>query len=151
MLIRFLIFLCITLFCSAGLSCASSAGIPYETTSKSVEWLHDWSEALAKAQEKNRPMMINFFTDICPVCDKLDEETFQDEELGQYLNDNFVNVKSNAGRTTVHAAYGIRMVPTTIFATSDGTEMGRIIGFWSAGEFLEGCKSVIAYWEENYG
>ena len=94
--------------------------------------------------------MINFYTDICPYCVKLDEETFADEKASAFLNGNFVNVKSNAGKTSLHVNYGLAGVPTTIFAASDGTEMGRIMGYRPPDQFQEGAQEALDYWNDNY-
>ncbi|MDY6911750.1 MAG: thioredoxin family protein, partial [Chloroflexota bacterium] len=77
------------------------------TPDEGINWINDWDEALNRAQTENKPMMINFYTDTCPACVKLDNDTFTDEKLANLVNENFINVKSNAGRTPLHANYGL--------------------------------------------
>jgi thiol:disulfide interchange protein len=116
-----------------------------------VEWFTDFSEARELAMAENRPMMINFYTSACPACRKLDTLTFNDESVSAFLNDNFINVKSNASTSLLHTMYDIQnAVPTTVFTTSDGTEMGRILGFHAAERFQEGAQIALQYWEDNF-
>ncbi len=117
-----------------------------------VAWYTDFSDARDLARAESKPIMINFYTDICPACQKLDRMTFADDGTSDYLNANFVNVKSNAGKSQLHAMYDIEnAVPTTIFATSDGVEMGRIRGFVPPDRFRQGAEQAFEYWAENYG
>lgn len=115
-----------------------------------VQWVYDWEEAKSMASEENKPIMVNFYTDICPTCDRLDRDTFADEDVRAYLNDNFINVKSHTTRSGVHEQFGIRGVPTTVFATPDGEEMGRIFGYYPPEAFLEGCQAAHQHWNDDF-
>ncbi len=127
--------------------CSNDCGIiTAEGQLACIRWLTDWDEALAEAQTTGKAIMINFYTDVCPACRMLDENTFTDKDVGIFLNENFVNVKSNAGRSSLHSRYGIRGVPTTIFTTPDGEELGRIIGFYPPDQFLEGAQWAKDLW-----
>ena len=94
-------------------------------------------------------MMINFYTDICPACRKLDQDTFADVTVGAYINANFVPLKSNLGKSDLHRQYGIPAVPITVFATPEGREIGRIIGYRPPDVFYQGATTVLAYWQER--
>jgi len=111
-----------------------------------IKWIDDWNKALSIAQTENKPIMINFYTDVCPACRALDRNTFADRDVAAFLCTNFVTVKSNAGKAGLHASYGISGVPTTVITRPDGTEIGRIIGYYDPDQFLEGAKQAIAEW-----
>ncbi len=107
-----------------------------------VKWLNDWTEALSRAQDQNKPMVIYFYTDMCPACLRLEQNAFSDDELSAFLNKNFICLESNAGRSTLHARYGIDgTVPTTVFSASDGYqkkyELARIVGAAPADHFYQ--------------
>ena len=40
-------------------------------------------------------------------------------------------------------------VPTTIVAEPDGKEIGRIVGYYEADEFLSGLRKGLDYWNDN--
>lgn len=115
-----------------------------------VEWYNDWSEALKQAQAQNKPILINFYTDVCPACRQLDRETYTDEELSGFLNDNFINLRSNAGRSTLYKRYGIGAVPTIIFNTPDGFdsqyEISRFVGFRTVEDFSQEAQLALEKW-----
>ena len=113
-----------------------------------VQWLADWNEASNRAEADSKPVMINFYTDACPACRKLDQETFADADVSAFLNDNFVPLKSNAGKTSLYMNYGIRAVPTTVFVEPDGSEIARIVGYISADSFYQDALEVLERWQK---
>lgn len=116
-----------------------------ETRESKVHWLYDWDEALSKAQAENKPVMINFYKDACPACKMLDSNTFSDDELSAFLNDSFVCLKSNTLRSNLYQNYSnIEHVPTTIFATSQGTEFDRIVGYKPPDEFYQYTQGILS-------
>ena len=121
-------------------NCSSKNG---STSESVVNWLYDCNEALNKAQNENKPIMIDFYTDICPACDKLDSDTYSDNELGTFLNDNFVCLKSDANNSNLSQEYSISVVPTIVFTSSDGTEFGRFSGYKSPNEFYQYAQEML--------
>ena len=116
-----------------------------------VNWLSDWDEALSEAQSQNKPILINFYTDLCPACRKMDQTTFTDDELGAFLNSNFICLRSNAGKSTLYTRYGISAVPTMIFTEPDGYEkqyeIARIVGYVNASEFYQIALDALEQWQ----
>lgn len=139
--------------CSAsgeGGTSTDSTAVPNHTVQPvlGVQWFRDWDEATTKAQVNNKVIMINFYTDVCPACRKLDNYTFADEEVSVFINDKFVPMKSNAGKTILHRNYGIRGVPTTVFTEPDGKEIGRIVGYVPSDKFRDGALKALDLWQE---
>jgi thioredoxin-related protein len=60
-----------------------------------VQWM-TMEEALEKSKTDKRKIFIDVFTDWCGWCKRMDESTFVDPSVAQYLNDNFYAVKLNA-------------------------------------------------------
>ncbi len=116
-----------------------------------IVWISDWNKAVSTAQEENKPIMINFYTDVCPACRALEKNTFSNKEVATSICAHFVTVKSNAGKSSLHANYGISGVPTTVFAWPDGKEMGRINGAYPPTSFLDGITQVLDYWDQHQG
>jgi len=140
-LIIILAFIALVFIPAAGCSSSEETGI---------EWYHDGNEALTKAQDESKVIMINFYTDVCPACKKLDSETFTDEALADFLNENFISLKINAGRNSLAGTYGITAVPTTIFTApstySQNNEIARAVGFITVDELSEGLLEILDYW-----
>ncbi|PHI19473.1 thioredoxin [Lewinellaceae bacterium SD302] len=60
-----------------------------------IEWM-TIEEALAANEETPKKMFIDVYTDWCHWCKVMDDKTFSEAEVIDYLNDNFYPVKFNA-------------------------------------------------------
>jgi len=66
-----------------------------EITATEIKW-YTLEEAL-EAQEKNdKKIFIDMYTDWCKWCKVMDQKTFTDQAVIQYMNENFYAVKFNA-------------------------------------------------------
>lgn len=111
-----------------------------------VDFLRDWEAAKDQAASEGKPIMINFYTDTCPYCNRLDAETFSDDNVSAFINGKLVPVKSNAGRSRLFASYleGSQFpVPQTVFTDASGAEIDRIIGYVGPVQFLERMQSIL--------
>ena len=52
---------------------------------KQIEW-HSIEKAYELAQKEAKPILIDVYTDWCKWCKVMDERTFQDQEMIQYLS-----------------------------------------------------------------
>src|SRR5262249_23624011 len=50
-------------------------------------------EALARARELNRPIFLSIGYSACHWCHVMEHESFEDPEIGRFLNENFVSIK----------------------------------------------------------
>jgi hypothetical protein len=50
-------------------------------SAQEIAWRHDYAKARQEAKEKAPPMLLDFGTDQCAWCNKLDAETFQDSKV----------------------------------------------------------------------
>ncbi|MBD8489428.1 thioredoxin fold domain-containing protein [Echinicola sp. CAU 1574] len=60
-----------------------------------IQWL-SFDEATAMNQENPKMLIIDVYTDWCGWCKKMDKETFTDEGVIKYINENFYAVKLDA-------------------------------------------------------
>src|SRR5436309_4035988 len=58
-----------------------------------VDWYSWGPEALARAKELDRPIFLSVGYSACPWCHVMEHESFENPEIGQILNDNFVSIK----------------------------------------------------------
>ncbi len=58
-----------------------------------VEWYPWGEEALDRARELNRPIFLSIGYSTCHWCHVMEEESFEDDEVADYLNRNFVSIK----------------------------------------------------------
>lgn len=65
------------------------------TVSDTIKWMN-MEDAMQVAAEKPMKIMIEVYTDWCVWCKKMDENTFQDEYIARYINENFYPIRFNA-------------------------------------------------------
>lgn len=128
---------------------AASCALTGETSESKVNWLYDWNEALDKAQNENKPIMIDFYSDRCPPCKRLDSDTYSDENLSAFLNNNFISLKSNAEKSDLYRDYGVPGFPTIIFTLPDGTVIGGIVGYRPPDQFYQYTQEVLDWWKSH--
>lgn len=58
-----------------------------------VNWYPWGEEALDKAEEEDKLVLVSIGYSSCHWCHVMEEETFEDEEVAKLMNDNFVNIK----------------------------------------------------------
>lgn len=118
---------------------------------ESVRWLTDYEEAIEQAQAQNKPILINFYTDACPYCRLLDQNTYTDKELIQFLNANFINLRDYAGRSPLYRVYGVWSVPTVVFNTPDGYneryKISSYKGYMSPEVFYQRAQNALDMWQ----
>ena len=63
-----------------------------------INWM-TLEEALEKSKTEKRKIFVDVMTDWCGWCKRMDETTFTDPAVAQYLNEHFYAVKFNAEQT----------------------------------------------------
>jgi uncharacterized protein len=94
-----------------------------------VEWYPWGDEALARAREDDKPILLSIGYAACHWCHVMAHESFEDEATAALMNDRFVNVKvDREERPDVDAVYMDAVVamtghggwPLTVFLTPEG-------------------------------
>ena len=58
-----------------------------------VNWYPWGDEAFAKARDENKPVLLSIGYSACHWCHVMAHESFEDEQIAQLMNENFVNIK----------------------------------------------------------
>jgi thioredoxin-like negative regulator of GroEL len=100
-----------------------------------INFAVDYQTAMSQAQQKNQKVIIDFYTDWCTWCKRLDTVTFIDSAVIA-MSQNIVFAKINAEVDTATARkYSVQGFPTVILLNADGTEIDRIGGYLPPEEF----------------
>ena len=95
-----------------------------------VDWFPWGDEALAKARDEDKPMLVSIGYSACHWCHVMEHESFENAEIAAAMNDRFVNIKVDREErpdldslymTAVQALTGHGGWPLNIFLTPDGT------------------------------
>jgi hypothetical protein len=94
-----------------------------------VDWYPWGKEALARARELDRPILLSVGYSACHWCHVMERESFEDPETAAYMNEHFVSVKvDREERPDVDALYmeAVQTIsghggwPMTVFCDPDG-------------------------------
>src|SRR3954468_19788041 len=94
-----------------------------------VDWYPWGDEALSRAREEDRPLLVSIGYSACHWCHVMERESFEDPEVAQLMNERFVCVKvDREERPDVDAIYmdalqamtGSGGGPRTAFGPPDG-------------------------------
>lgn len=86
-----------------------------------IAW-RPWSEeAFAEAKQQDQPVLLSITAVWCQYCRAMDEQTYTNEAIVQFINDNFIAVRVDSDkRPDVNARYTQGGWPTTCLLTPDG-------------------------------
>jgi len=102
-----------------------------------VDWVGGLPAALDKAAQADRPVLVDFYTDWCGWCKKLDAEVYTDERVEKLLAEAFICVKVDGDtETELVGKYEVDGYPTVIILDADGVRLKTIGGFEPADLFL---------------
>lgn len=138
-----------------------------ELPAKKIQWT-SMSDALAKSERSRKKILVDFYTDWCGWCKRMDKSTYEDPRVVAMITKYYIPVKFNAesegpikykGVDYALQAQGIRSThalatklldgqmgyPTTTFLNLDHSRIQNIPGYIEAGEML----SILKYFGEN--
>lgn len=138
--------------------------ISASAVSQEVKWL-TWVEAtkLAETDKKPKKIFVDIYTDWCGWCKKMDQDTFQNPEVAEYMEKNFYMVKMDgegkehitfkgntykfvaSGRSGYHELAAALMqgklsYPTTIFLDEKMNMLSPLPGYQKPAPFLNIAK-----------
>jgi uncharacterized protein YyaL (SSP411 family) len=117
---------------------------PSVCPAEEVAWRSDYPTARREAVEKGRPLVIDFGTENCFWCKKLDAITFKDPTVVSIMNERFIPLRIDANKDAPLAeALHIQSYPTVVLASAEGKILDMQEGFTDAGNFLEKLKRVV--------
>ena len=105
-----------------------------------------FAQALAKAKKENRKLMVDCYTLWCGPCRHMAKNVFPDENLGKYMNANFVCIQldmEHGEGPERNKTFNVKAYPTFIFFDADGKEMNRFEGMAYQDEFQKRCERIL--------
>lgn len=113
-----------------------------------LNWLR-FDQGLKQASENDKLIFIDFYTNWCGFCKKMERDTFSDKAVSEYLGEHFVTVKINGeSRDAIDTPEGnlngrqlarlfsVRGYPTYWFLKSNGEKINYTAGYSPPDKFL---------------
>ena len=128
------------------------AGNPGEEQASSIQWL-TIEEVQVKSKQEPRKIFVDVYTDWCGWCKKMDKSTFSDQEVINYVNENYYAVKLDAEsqkkinfkgiETTEEGlarAFRVSGYPTLVLINEDLSQPSPVPGYKTSNQFLKMLK-----------
>jgi thioredoxin-related protein len=110
-----------------------------------IQWRKDYSAARKEAHDRDLPLLLDFGTESCYWCKRLDTTTFRQDAIIGLVNQRFIPLKVDAEKqATLAEALHIRSYPTLVLAGSDGKIIGTLEGYLDAGRLNDQLQRVLA-------
>jgi thiol-disulfide isomerase/thioredoxin len=104
-----------------------------------------YSEAIKAAKPTEKLVMIDFYTTWCGPCKMLDQTTWKDEKVQEWLKINTIPLKVDADKFELLAKkFDVVGYPTIVFIDGDEKVVGRFVGYKSPELFIPAAENAIA-------
>jgi len=123
------------------------------------EGWYEFDRGISVAAEESKPVLIDFYTEWCHWCKVLDEKTFADETVKDYMDENFIRIKVHAEETDdeqtylgktynsaeLAGAFRVTGYPALAFLDKDQNLVTLVPGFLPPDKFI----NVLKYMKEE--
>ncbi len=126
-----------------------NASVKHQEEVKGIHFFHGtWEEALAKAKKENKLIFMDAYATWCGPCKMMARNTFTKEEVGDFFNKNFINIKMDMehhpeGRR-LSQKYGLRAYPTLYFIDSKENITHSSVGYLKPNQLIEQGKIALS-------
>ena len=117
----------------------TTAPLPVNTAEGNIAWTESelLMPVLEEAQRLHKPVFVAFHASWCAPCKVMEEENFTRPQVYSYLNQRFINFRTDydspAGRR-IAEIFEVSKLPTVLFVSEKGVALERYTGIISAAE-----------------
>jgi len=117
--------------------CLLLSGSASASGDSKVKW-YDYKTGMEQAKDQDKLVYMMFHSDSCTYCKMMDETTFSDSEVADYLNDKFIPVQVNGDKDRLIASqYKVRAYPSSFFLKSNSDVIGFKMGYMDIKNFMK--------------
>ncbi len=118
---------------------ASAQSVAFQT--------NGWETLLKRAKAEDKLIFVDVYTTWCGPCRWMDQNVFNNPQVGQFMNQNLLVYKADAEHGEgigVARQFGVRAYPTALFVNGDGEDVYRLVGSRPAPKFLNEVRFALA-------
>lgn len=123
-----------------------------------------FNEGLQLAQQQKKPVLVDFYTDWCGWCKKMDEATYKNKDVVKLLSEKFIVIKLNPEKNAQYSfnnqtvsgsqlarMFGVRGYPATGFFDASGQFITIVPGYIPPETFLPILSYIQGKWYDKMG
>lgn len=109
-----------------------------------IQWRTDWKKGLKEAAVNGQPVFMDFYTDWCPPCKRMNKTTFVDQALLDYFKkEKYMMIKTNPEKDVEsEKVFKVFSYPTMLIFDGKGKEIDRLLGYQGAQELIEKLEDL---------
>jgi len=112
--------------------------LPAQLRADDIRWRASYAEAYAEATKTGKPMFMDFGSENCYWCKRLEATTFQAPEVAKLINERFVPVRIDATvDVDLARAVTVQALPTLFVLAPDRTILNRHEGYAEAPQLIQ--------------
>lgn len=101
-----------------------------------IAWELDMAKALARGKAEQKNVLLHFFSPECIGCKQLDEVTFADPAVINFISSHLVPLRVSIGNTSLTSDYRVSWTPTLMVLDYYGREHQRTVGYLPPDEIV---------------
>ena len=112
----------------------------------------EWKEALEEAKKTDKLLFVDAYAKWCGPCKRMSKNVFTQAEVGEFFNENFINLKLDMEDTdglTFGRLYPVRAYPTLFFLDGDGNIVKKVTGGQQAEGLISIGKTAIGSYDKS--
>lgn len=122
-------------------------------SSQGIDFFHGtWEEAKELANKEKKLIFVDAFAKWCGPCKRMASTVFTNPSVGEYYNENFINLKIDMEEgmgLTFRQRYPVSAFPTLFYIDEKGEIVKKVVGGKSANDFIELGKGIIASFDRS--
>ncbi|MCI0501391.1 MAG: thioredoxin family protein [Epsilonproteobacteria bacterium] len=110
----------------------------------SMKYQTNYDEAIKKAKEEKKPIMLVLSSTSCPWCRKMENQTLNNETINQQVQENFIPLALDKDNDTYPKKFFPQYVPTVLFINPHTEDyFDQLIGYKSVSRFQKNLDEAI--------
>lgn len=126
-----------------------------EVHTSGIQFFHgSFEEAKAKALKENKMIFMDAYAEWCGPCKRMAATVFTDDKVGQFFNDNFINLKMDMEKgegPKLSDKFDVSAYPTLIFINEKGEQVHKAVGALDAEQFKMTGKQALGKIDNSKG
>ncbi len=122
-------------------------------SAQGIDFFHgSWEDAKELASKEQKLIFVDAYAKWCGPCKRMASQVFTNPSVGEYYNDNFINLKIDMEEgmgLTFRREYPVSAFPTLFYIDESGEIVKKVVGGKSAKDFIDLGKSIVASFDRS--